>query len=52
MLNHSHYERETVASETNHAEFFGKSNVGFDPIVDEEYLDWISIVAIEGNMLL
>lgn len=52
VLKLSHYERETMASGTNHAEFSVKSNVGFDPIVDEEYRDWISIVAIEGEYVV
>lgn len=38
--------RETQSSGTDHAEFMVTSNVGFDPIVDEDFRDWISIVSI------
>lgn len=45
----SHYERETQPSGTNHGEFEVITNVGFDPVVDEDCSDWLSIVGVEDD---
>lgn len=45
----SHHERETQPSGTNHGEFRVTSNVGFDPVVDKDCSDWLSVVGIEDG---
>lgn len=42
--------RETQPSGTDHAEFRVTSNVGFDPIVDEDFSSWISVVSIDEGV--